>query len=254
MNNLLAVNMPLIIDVVGALFVAIFALKGLKKGFGQMFVKTFGTILSLLFAALLCGAVAELLESQFSLVSTVSDKIGGVLTNAFGDTVMNTTLDEVANGKLEELNLSGFLLQIIHLVVDDAGLPPETTLNTVICPTFAYYIVMIISAIVLFIIFKIIFKIIGKIFESLHSITLLAIVDELLGLALGLITGVIYLELIIMAMGVIPVEIIQNVYLNITNTTVVNFIHNIGIFQLIMNAISSVNVVDFVKDVIGGIE
>lgn len=254
MNNLLAVSLPLIIDIVGVAFIAIFALRGLKKGFGQMFIKTFGTILSLLFAALLCGAVAEFLENQFSLVSKLSDSLGGALTNVFGDGVMNTTMAEVAEGKLEQLNLSGFLLNIIHMVVDDAGLPPETTLNTIICPTFAYYLIMILAAIVLFIIFKILFKIVGKIIEGLHSVTLIAMVDELLGLALGLITGILYMEIGIVVLGIIPVEFVQSIYLNIANTTVINFIHNIGVFQLVMNAISSVNIADFVKEMVSKIQ
>ncbi len=254
MNNLLAANMPLIIDVVGIVFILAFTLYGFIKGFGNMFIKTFGTILSLLFAALLCAPVAELLENLFSLVTTVADKLGGVLTKTFGDAVMNTTLQEAADGKLAELGVSGFLAGIINSIIEGAGLPMDTTLNQIICPTFAYYIVMILSAIVLFIIFKILFKIVGKIIKKLHAVAVIAVVDKSLGLLLGLITGIVYLELAIIVMGIVPVEAIQNIYASISSTAIVSIIHDIGIFQLIIKAISSVNVVDFVKDVVGKIK
>ena len=77
MNNLLAVNLPVIVDAVAIFFVATFTIIGYAKGFVKQFVSAFGTILSLLLAVLLCTSVATFLQSQFGFVETVSKSIAG---------------------------------------------------------------------------------------------------------------------------------------------------------------------------------
>ena len=78
---------------------------------------------------------------------------------------------------------------------------------------------------------------------------MVAAVDELLGFVLGLISGVIYMELLIMLMGVIPIPAIQSVNAAIAQTKVVSLIHNIGIIQLILNFITSDAVKSFVSKI-----
>ena len=145
MNNLLAANMPVIVDVVAIAFVALFAIRGISKGFAKLFVSVFGTILSLLFAVLLCTSVANFLQSQFSLVTTVSKSISGILEKVFGGPIMNTTLEQATTEKLAELGLGDWLSSIILSFASDSSIPTDTTLNEIICPTFAYYVVIVIA-------------------------------------------------------------------------------------------------------------
>ena len=53
MGNLLAASMPLIIDIVGIVFILIFAVRGMREGFGQIIFSTFGTIACLILSVVL---------------------------------------------------------------------------------------------------------------------------------------------------------------------------------------------------------
>ena len=246
MNNLLAANVPVIVDVIAIVFVAVFAIRGISKGFAKLFVSVFGTILSLLFAVLLCASVTNFLQSQFSFVTTVSKSLGGVLDSIFPG-VMNVTLEQATTEKLAELGLGDWLSSIILSVAADSSIPTDTTLNEIICPTFAYYVVIVIAVIGLFIVFKILFFLLGVFVKKLHSIKLVAVVDKTLGLVLGCVSGIINLELLILILGIIPIEAVQQVYAAISQTIFANFVQSINLYEIILNAISSANVVGYVK-------
>lgn len=247
MNNLLAANMPVIVDVVAIAFVALFAIRGISKGFAKLFVSVFGTILSLLFAVLLCTSVANFLQSQFSLVTTVSKSISGILEKVFGGPIMNTTLEQATTEKLAELGLGDWLSSIILSFASDSSIPTDTTLNEIICPTFAYYVVIVIAVICLFIIFKILFFLLGAFIKKLYTVKLVAVVDKTLGLLLGAISGIINLELVILILGIIPIDIVQQIYTSISQTVFANFVKTVNLYEVILNAISSANVIGYVK-------
>ena len=249
MGNLLAASMPLIVDVVGIVFILIFAIKGMREGFGQIFFATFGTIICLVLSVLLCSSVANFLQAQFGLATMVSEKLQGSLSGVFGEEVLSATLEGVSAEMLKELNVNVFLQKIILSVAESSTLPLETTLADVIFPTLAFYAVMICSAILLFIILKIIIKLLSAGAERLRSVVAVAALDEFLGFVLGLIGGIIYLELIIMLMNVIPLEAVQNVCNAIAETSVIGKVH--GVVQSILGALSSGAIGEFLKGIAG---
>ena len=250
MNLLLANITPQTVDIVAIVFVLIFAISGLIKGFTKLFFKAVGTIVSLLLAFLLCASVADFLESQFSLVTSLGGKLEGILSKAFGAELMNTTLEQAINNGIGDLPIGELLMPIIKSFAEDSSIPTTVTLNQIICPTFAYYLVMILSAIVLFIIFKIVFWIIYKVVSSLQKIGAVALADKLLGLALGFICGAVYLELAIMVMGVLPFGFIQDICAVFAETTFVALVQKIGLFGIILNFISSNDIIGFVKGIV----
>ncbi len=250
MLNLLAVNLPVIVDVVSLVFVSAFVIYGYAKGFVKQFLSVFGTILSLLLAVVLCTSVAGFLENQFKVVTTVSNGLGGVFTNLIGDKVMNTTLTEATEGYLNDHGMPIWLINIVLEFVSEGSLPMDTTLNQIICPTFAYYIVIACSAVGLFIVFKILFFLLSKIINKLHSIRLVAILDNTLGIVLGLVSGIIYLELIIIVVAIIPVPAFQSITIAIQNSFLTNFISKISLYNIILNAISTTNVIGYVKNLV----
>lgn len=250
MNLLLATVSPLAIDMVALVFVLVFAISGLIKGFTKLFFKVFGTILSLLFAVLLCASVSNFLQDKFSLVSLFADKLEGILTKVFGDALMNTTLEQAVSNGLDDLGLGNLLLPIVESFAQDASIPTNTTLNQIICPTFAYYLVMIISIIALFIIFKILFFLLGALVKSLYALKLVAIMDRLLGFLLGALSGAIYLEIIILVLGVLPIGFIQQIYAQIPFTVFTAFIEEIGLYNVILDSISFADIFKYVKGII----
>ena len=250
MLNLMAVNMPVIVDVVAVVFIAAFMIYGYAKGFVKQFVSAFGTIFSLLFAVLLCTSVANFLQTQFGLVEGIATGLDGVLTTIVGEDVMNITLGEAGREYLAQQGMAAWMIDLVMMFVSDGSLPVDTSLRQVIGPTFAYYVLIILSAVGLFIIFKILFFLLGKIINKLHSIKLIAALDNGLGCLLGLFCGVIYLEIIIMVISIIPVQAIQDVYMAIQSSVVASFVARINLYNLVLNAISSTNVVEYVKNLV----
>lgn len=248
MNVLLASSGSATANIVALVFVLGFTLYGFIRGFAKTFVSMFGTILSLLFAILLCGSVANFLQNKFSLVSNIAGKLGNVLTNIFGDTVMNTTLGNASEANLQDAGLSLIVINLIMTFKGDNTLPTDTTLNNIICPTFAYYIVLIISIVGLFIVFKLIFIVIGNIVKNMHDVSIVAKVDKSLGLALGLVSGIIYLEMIIMVIGAIPIGGIQNLYATIINSPIPKFFCAINPYDSILKLISFKDIAKFVSN------
>ena len=249
-NLLLATSGGAIVDIIALVFIALFTIRGFVKGFAKTFVSVFGTMLSLLFAVLLCSTVAKFLESEFSFVTTVAGKLGGSLDKIFGADLMNSTLKDASENALNDAGVGGWLIAIILAFKSDTSIPMTTPLRDLIAPTFAYYIVIIISVILLFILFKIILFLIGELVKKLYAIKLIEKTDRVLGLLSGFVSGVVHLEFLIMIISFIPLSFMQNVYGHIQASTIASFIENINLFSRIMSAISINDVVNLVKTII----
>ena len=247
MNNLLTSAGSATISVIVLVIIAFFSLYGFIRGFARTFISIFGTILSILFAILLCTSVASFLESHYSFVSFMSDKLGGVLGSIFGEEIMNMPLEYAAEQTLKDAGLSSLVIKLILSFKSNSAIPSDTALNQLICPTFAYYLVLIISAIGLFIVFKLIFFCISKIVKRWHDIKLVAKIDKSLGLVLGFVSGIIYVETFIMIIGAIPIGFMQDFYNTILSSPVAYFICLINPFDSILNLISFSNISKFVS-------
>ena len=219
---------------------------GAKKGFVKSLISTFGSMISLILAVLLCSSVAKVLENKFSLVTTISSKLTGVLSKIFGEQLMTTPLSLATEDVLsEQFKLSLFLVRII-LSLKTTGLSPDTTLSSIICPVFGFYIVCIISIIILFIIFKIIFFLIGEIVKKLHSNKVIGATDITLGIVFGAIKGVFVINFALMILSFIPLGFIQNFTGAINDTIFTKIINKIDVISLILKGMARVNVTDLI--------
>lgn len=248
MSNLLASSVGGIIDVVAIAIIVLFSILGIKNGFVKTFVKVFGTIISLLLAVMLCSKCANFLENQFGLVSAITEKVSGVVTNIFGDQIANTTLNEAVDSKLSELGLSSLFTKIILEAKADTSIPLDTTLNQIISPALSFYIACGISIIVLFIIFKILLFILGDITSKLGAFNLLGATNRLLGFALGLLQSVVIIQIALFIINIIPLEFMQKISLEISNSSVVRFIDKINIFEIIIKSFSRLDILSFIKE------
>ena len=246
MYNSLLLSGGAIVDLVALGFVACFAVIGFIHGFTKTFFKTFGTIIALLLAVLLTSSVVNFMEKTFSLVSSLSDSVAGVLGGIIGEDLMNMNLADASEEILKEAGVAGFIVKIIVKVKLEGTVAAQTSLREIICPTFAYYIALILSAIVLFILFKLIIKVLSEIISK-HTNIVVKSFDKTLGMVLGLINGLINLEIVIMVISIIPISFIQDLSVLIQTSTITKFLHDINIFGLIMSAISSDSVVNSIK-------
>lgn len=250
MLNLLASNGSAVINVIALVFVLGFALYGLIRGFAKTFISMFGTIFSILFAILLCSSVATFLESKFSFVSTLSNSLTGVIGNIFGKEAMDIPLSYATEETMRTAGVNGLLIKLVLSIKANGTYPPETTLGQVICPTFAYYIVLIISVLALFIVFKIIFIVIGNIIRKAYNIKIVERLDRTFGFVLGFISGVIYFETIVMIIGAIPIGALQELYVLIENSSVAHAICVINPYDSIFSLISFGNISNFISSIL----
>lgn len=253
MNNILALSTSTIIDIVALCIIALFVFMGVHKGFIRTFISTFGTIASIILAILLSTTVTNLLESSFGMVTAISKGISGILTNIFGETIMNTTLSSANSETLSQNGVAGWLIAIILQIQSAGTVDPDTTLNNIISPVFGYYIGVAISFIALFIVIKLIFKIIDRIAKKAHDIKVVKWVDKILGLVLGLLRALIIIDIIIMLIQVLPIPIFQNLALEIEKAPVAHFIDSINIIETILNSVlGTANISEIIVKMITG--
>lgn len=250
MLNLLASNGSAIVNVAALVFVLGFALYGLIRGFAKTFISMFGTLLAILFAILLCSTVANFLESKFSFVSSLANSLTGTVSNIFGDKAMEIPLKYATKETMQSAGVNGLLINLVLSIKANGTYPPNTTLGQALCPTFAYYIILIISAIGLFIVFKLIFIVIGNIIRKSYEIKIVEKIDRTLGFILGLISGIIYFETIVMLIGAIPLNATQNLYVLIESSTIAHAICAINPYDSIFSLISINNISNFVTSIL----
>lgn len=237
MDNILLANPSALIDVFSIVFILVFAIVGAKNGFVKTFFKTFGTFISLLLSVLLCSLVANFLESKFGFVSTVSDWLKGVLTKIFGEDLMNTTIEQINNDKLENGGVAAWIVKIVLSLKSDVAIPENISLNQIISPVIAYYVVCTIALVGLFIIIKIIFVLLGDFAKALHSIKVVGFTDGLLGFAFGFLQGIILLDVLIIILNALPFSFAQRISYEVDNTVLTSFLTKINLLGLFFDLI-----------------
>lgn len=242
-----------LIDILALSIIVIFTIIGFVKGFAKTFVKIFGTILSLLFAVLLCTAFANFLENSFGLVTKISNGVMGLVSKIFGDKIANTTLEEAVFSELNEAGLPEWISSVIMGLKENVDIPTNVTLNQIISPTLGYYATCGIALIVLYILFKVAFFLLGEIISKLHSIMLIGAVDRILGLIIGLIRGVIILQIASIIINIIPIAFTQELSLALSNSKIYGFIMDINLFDIIIKALSNININERISDFITNI-
>lgn len=250
MLNILTTGGSAIVNVIALVFVLGFALYGLMRGFAKTFITMFSTILSILFAILLCSAVAGFLESKYSLVSSLSGSLTGVVGKMFGQKAMELPLSLATEETMKTAGVNRILSGFILSVKENGAYQSNTTLGQAVCPTLAYYIILIISAIALFIVFELIFIVIGKIIAKSYKIKLVKRTDKASGFVLGLVAGIIYFETIVMVIGAIPLGATQNLFVLIENSAIARVICAINPYDSIFSLVSFRSVFNFVSSII----
>ena len=252
MSNLLMYSTAgAIMDIIALIVLVFCVIQGAKKGFIKSLVSTFGSLFSLIFALLLCSTVANFFENKFGWITSISGGIQGTLTKIFGQELMDVEIGLATEDVLsEQFNVSLFLIKTILSVKDSSNIPADTTLNEIICPIFAYYIVCIISVVILFIVFKIIFFLLGEIVKKLHKNKIIGATDTGLGILFGAIKSIVIINFALMVLSIIPIGFIQDLASSIENSVLTKIINKIDVFSLILKAISSVNLTDTITNVI----
>lgn len=254
MTNLLyASSTGAVLDILALLTIFILGTICAKRGFINSLIRIFGTILCLIIASKLSSWFTVLLEDWFSLVTVVSDGLEGVLVSIFGEKVMLTDLSVITGDYLTSNDLPRWLADIVVQTCEELGYPMGQTVSEIVCPVFGYYIVMAISFIILFVGLKILLYFLKKIIDQLRNFRLIGIPDTLLGLALGIIEAIIFINIAITIIGVIPIDFFQNIIFEIENSLLTGLISKINVFELIFVGLSKANFIDYIKSTLASL-
>lgn len=238
---------PAILDGIAIFIIIIFVIIGIKQGFVKTFFSTFGGFLALLIAILLCSPTTSFLESKFGAVGTVSKGLSGVLTNIFGDGLMNTTLSSATESGMAQSGLAGWILNYVLSLKGASTIPTDTTLNQIICPVFGFYVVMICCAIVLYIIFRIIFFLVSELVAKLHSFRVVGSVDKILGALFGILRAILMIDLIILIITAIPLGFFQSIVTQFDQTFLVKIIRDTNLYNIIIQSLLNNNIIEVIK-------
>ncbi len=251
MNSMLFPFVALAIDVVAIVILVIFTVLGVKRGFAKTFFKTFGFILALIGAVSLCSTSAQFLQTKFNFINIVGNWLKGGLTGFFGENLMDTPLSEISGKEFfEGKNVAGWLVATIISVKTKGGYPVGTTLGEVICSTFGYYVVAVIATIGLFILLKIIFFLLGEVIYKMHEIKPIGVLDKFLGVFIGFFRGVIWVQIILTILSIIPIGFVQMISIATGEAIITSLIQKINVFLIIFNTISTINLPGIINAII----
>jgi len=240
MVNLLSSSLPAIIDIVVVLLILLFAILGFAKGFVNTFLKSFGTIISLLLSVLLCATVVNFLSEQYSLGVGLSNKLLGTVNSIFGEELMSLPIEATGGEALKEGGISGWIITNLLQIKENGAYPQGATIGQAISQVFAYYIWYAIIFIFLFIIFKVLCFLLIKFVVKLQEKKIIGTTDRVFGLFLGLIKGILYIQGTLFALQSIPLGFIQSFNLAVDSSVITNFISNINIYGVIVDAMKNI--------------
>ncbi len=240
MLNLLSSSLPAIIDIVVVILILLFAILGFAKGFINTFLKSFGSLISLILSVLLCATVVNFLSEQFFVGATIAERLVKTVNKIFGEELMSQPLGSASELSLKDSGVAGWIIKNLFQIKDNGAYPEGTTLGGAISQIFAYYILIAIVFVVLFIIFKVLCFLIMKFAIKMQERKMVGTADRVLGLFLGLIMGISFVQGTLFAIQSLPIGFIQDLSLAIDNSVITNFISNINLYSVILDSIKKI--------------
>ncbi len=174
------------IDLIGIIIVLVCALISFKKGFVRTFFGFISTFLALILAFLLCNVGEDFIKNN----SQMDEWLNESLTNSL-NYEKNEENEEIEENTSEEDNtLSEMFKNLPQNIKSIVGLEEykEETKATIVKSS-TEIILKIFSWIIIYLLVKIILMILCVVFNGIMSIPLLKQVNNLAGLALGIILG-----------------------------------------------------------------
>ncbi len=232
-----------IIDIVALSLIILITVSGAKQGFIKTFLSTFGWIISLLLSVLLCGVVARFVESKFGYITSVSKWLESLTVKFFGNELMNTTLAEASESGMNG-NLADWIVKLVLSAKNSSDISDTITINQIVCPTIAYYIVCVISLICLFVLFKIAFYIIADI-SKIKQRTVVGKINSALGGLFGIIKAVVILDFIIIIINAVPLSFVQTIATEISNSIITSAFSKLNVITILFNSLMRSGILDY---------
>ncbi len=184
-----------ILDIVLIVLIVLTGLIGFSKGFLNSLLSLVGSLLSFVGAFFLAKPLAELLNSWFSLGSTIGKSLSSQITPFFSSFTNATGSEILAN----HCSAGGILKYAFKLFINpETVYESETALASSLGLTAGNLVLMAICIILAFIVIKIVIKLLSKIFDSMKKNNkAINGLDKLLGLIMGAAKGLLIIAIVI---------------------------------------------------------
>lgn len=227
------VNLSIILDIAVCLFILIFALVGLSKGFFNCILKIFGTLGAILIAWFTAKPVLSFVNGIVNLSAICANWMSGYFTAEVFNTALTDTNKEAVLSSLESAEgIFGPLKSLLKNIVQDTTLAAgeSATLGQICSAAVGHMVATVIVGVALFIIIKIIVALLAKLFDDAASKhNAINGMDKLLGLVFGLAKGILFLVVAFVAVNYLCYIPSVNEKVNpvIQNSTVTKLTYNI---------------------------
>lgn len=222
------------------IFVIIFIIVGLKRGFMTTILSSFSFSINLILSFFLCKPAANLLNSLFNLESSIANSYSTKLIHASSDFSINlleipeAELNSFVQNTINNSGLSDFTNKLTNLFLNNNSLYSTLhnsshsirTLSDIIASAYANFFTTIISFALCVCVIYIIVWILGLIVNKLRTIGFIKVVDDILGLIYGIFRCFIVLIIISLIIKLMsPLSFMSGVISYIHSSAIGNFIY-----------------------------
>lgn len=227
----------IVLDVALLIFFLIFAIVGFRKGFFRSLVGIVSVVLAV-FVAIYCSPfIVKELEEIFSVCTNLANSLAEKFSATEGYNAIYS--EEAVKTLVTNLGVPSFLSGLVISLIGNISGAESITAGEAVTSSLASLIVNAICVVALFILCVFLLWLISKLFTKLlDSIPVLGAANRILGMVLELAKGLIILYVVLMIVGLIPFEVIQNA---IDSTVVLKVFRDYNLITFIISNIPALN-------------
>ena len=237
----------LIADIVLVALLFLFAVYGLARGFASQLLGFLGGIICFVLAIMLAGQAQVFLQNTFGLTNTISKFYVENLPKVFDNNMLNMTLEELQSYVGSNWGVPQFILKLLVDLLK-GGVPNTTLVIDTLAPALAYYTSVVAGFIFIYIVLRILLAIVVKFIGNIAKVPVIGLFDRLLGMALGLVKGLITVLIVLSIINVLPFSFMTDIKIAIENSKITSIFAGIDIFAIITLGL---NPIEYVKQYLG---
>lgn len=199
------VSANLIVDILAALVLFIFAVVAAKKGFIECFFGLISTVLAIVLAFVFMKSVLEWTNGLFGLQGVIESGCESAFSKINGFDI--DVSSEGLRALLEEKNLPTFLIDSVVESVGNSEVAAGTTVATLLAQKVSGFAASLLSWLAIFLLVKLVLRFLRKALTSIiENIPIVGSLNRLLGFFVGALQGLLIVSGVIAFLALIPAE------------------------------------------------
>jgi len=231
--------MSIILDLVLVFVIVSAVWTGVKRGFVKNALNTFSLVISVILTMLLSSPVAQWLKDKF-IMEPVTDKVRGFFEKEISKISDGADLNTLMAEKSEALTrkFSRFGVDVGKVYEEQAqggGNDLLQRFSEKIASPIAGTISFVIAVIGIFFLSFVALKLLAILLDKVFKLPGLNTVNKLLGLAFGVVCGLIYVNIICLVLGKMLPFMSQSLSDAVNNSKLVSWFSDYNIFNFLLN-------------------